>query len=64
MRPLPALVLLVPGPVLAHIPDGDVTSIGSVGHQLTSLHHLPGMLLLVAWATLLVLALRRNRSGR
>lgn len=63
MRPIPAaLALLVPGPVLAHIPDGDAGLLGSLGHQLVSLHHVPGILLLAAWATLLVLAMRSKRS--
>ena len=62
MRPIIALALLVPGPVLAHIPD-DLSPVGSLGHQLTSLHHLPGVLMILAgWAILLVLALRSRRQ--
>ena len=62
MRPIIALALLLPGSVLAHVPD-DLSLVGSVGHQLTSPHHLPGVLMILAgWAILFVLALRRNRT--
>ena len=65
MRSYPALLaLFVSGPVLAHLPDGDAGLSGGLLHQLVSLHHAPGMLILLAWASLLVLALRRNRSGQ
>ena len=47
---------------LAHAPDGGFLS--GIGHQLTSIHHLPAAILLAALATLLVLAVRHNRSTR
>jgi hypothetical protein len=47
---------------LAHTPDGGL--LGYIGHQLTSVHHLPALVLLAALITLLVLAVRHNRSTR
>lgn len=47
---------------LAHTPDTGLLS--GIGHQLTSVHHLPAAVLLAALVTLLVLAVRHNKSTR
>jgi alcohol dehydrogenase YqhD (iron-dependent ADH family) len=47
---------------LAHTPDTGF--LADLGHQLTSLHHLPAAVLLAVLITLLVLVTRRNRSSR
>ena len=44
---------------LAHAPDGGLLS--DIGHQLTSVHHLPALVLLAALITLLVLAARHHK---
>lgn len=45
---------------LAHAPDTSLLS--DLGHQLTSLHHLPAAVLLAILITILALVARRNRS--
>jgi alcohol dehydrogenase YqhD (iron-dependent ADH family) len=47
---------------LAHTPGTGF--LADLGHQLTSLHHLPAAVLLAVLITLLVLVTRRNRSSR
>lgn len=44
---------------LGHTPDAGFP--GDLGHQLTSLHHLPAAVLLAVLITVLVLLARRNR---
>lgn len=65
MRRIPAaLAFFAPVQVLAHVPGDGADLLASLGHQLTSLHHVPGTLILAALATFAVLVLRRSRSGR
>ena len=56
------LALAGAGTTLAHTPDAGL--LADLGHQLTSLHHLPAAAILVVLVTLLVLLARRSRSTR
>jgi len=56
------LVLTGTGSALAHTPGTGFLS--DLGHQLTSLHHLPAAALLAVLITLLVFVARRIRSTR
>ena len=46
---------------LAHAPDAGLLS--DLGHQFTSVHHLPAAVLLAALITLLILVAHRKKSS-
>ena len=53
------LALACAGTALAHTPDAGL--LADLGHQLTSLHHLPTAAMLAVLVTLLLVLARRNR---
>lgn len=59
---LATLVLALTGSTaMAHTLDGTGTAVQAVGHQLLSLHHLPGMILVVVLLLLVPLSRARRR---
>jgi hypothetical protein len=63
MRFLVAVLALAgTGTALAHTPDTGLP--GSIGHQLTSLHHSPAAMLLGVLVVVLALVAIRNRATR